>query len=695
MAKRQSTKFSEAITAQRAAERAHAAEATRQEEVDRTTAVEREAKRQTSVSTSVRDLGIFGVPRAPGEFASDVNGGYDGDVDYAESRRFHSGPDLNDVRYQMRSDALDLMRSRLIQMEESYNRARERVRELHDQLKNNADLIVKLKDDVADIDDSEAQFQVWLAGPPQRQATDAQIESAHTRAMRKMKAKRHIDSLNKQSKQAESDKASQSQLMLELARQISVFREEFKAAEAEHTAEDEHNAHMPVIVGRSIEDVLLKQESFVTPEENARQAIDRNARRDKILRLAAGSSPTKQQAKAGRVTPISKRGPKLATLVTKLGVVQEDDTSKPNQTDEGGDSDHSFGISSQSGNEEPAVVDSDQHSDGESDDLGGSQTAPDDDEAEYPQPGNDEGEVAAIEAQNQNLVARDEPRVAEALRPPPRRRRPIQFMEAEIKLESKLEVVRASNDILDKTRKEMAKMETEKWLKQGEARQMAEVTEMAVTRAAGVEAKLDRLRQSNERAGIIGALNRFFLARAKLREVQKHHSGLLDWYGGIQQLETFGVEHWDGLQDSARATLMQRKLDDEMPQFEAAVRAWRPDRPEPLLPLVTEHTSVGTDAHRIYTTAFRDGEDALGAVRLGAFTNGVCLGSKELPKSAVWDIDFVVTKANPKLIVGPKAGLSTDHCMVQIGTGPNSLFNVGKYVDMCFLQFCVVSYFAS
>ena len=68
------------------------------------------------------------------------------------------------------------------------------------------------------------------------------------------------------------------------------------------------------------------------------------------------------------------------------------------------------------------------------------------------------------------------------------------------------------------------------------------------------------------------------------------------------------------------------------------------------------------------------------AVRLGPCKEGVLQGAVPLPRHAMWECKFIVTKANPKVIGGTNAGSPHDYVKLMFGPSLGSLSEHSRYV---------------
>ena len=202
------------------------------------------------LSSKTAGLGIFGTPLEPGEYASQLDGGYQAELDAHTIGIPTTGP---------HNLANELRRVEFHQQESGVQRLQEFVDDLATKsqtlMADKALLEEKIfmnTNEINQLDVEEVDERQLLAGPPRREPNSYEIEARHLRKTQRGKLKSELIGLKHRMKQLDKEVATCERQRIAYERQLKPAKEKLAEARQRIQTLDETLSELPAIVGTSL-----------------------------------------------------------------------------------------------------------------------------------------------------------------------------------------------------------------------------------------------------------------------------------------------------------------------------------------------------------------------------------------------------------------------------------------------------------
>ena len=148
-------------------------------------------------------MNLTAPPMLKGEYLHKGHtGGHQPLVDDTPVKLFTAQPDSSNVRFEMTNMAVQRLESRMHQVSTAYHKRHEQIQASLEEEETLREKGMKMMEDLAELEAMEARLQAKLDGPPQRNATHAEIISSHNRKTKRARVARqrveissHLDKL--------------------------------------------------------------------------------------------------------------------------------------------------------------------------------------------------------------------------------------------------------------------------------------------------------------------------------------------------------------------------------------------------------------------------------------------------------------------------------------------------------------------
>lgn len=240
----------------------------------------------TEPSSRTRNLGLFGIPREPGEFGAIRGGEHRPYEDDHDVRVVFSEPDARQVRFELAAQNLDRLRGRCAATEAAYAAERRRRTMLDEEEATLRDRGAKVGSDLSDLEAADATLSRALLGPPQRIALPTEADESYRRSQRSHELRDRAARMGARVGEIAATRALGETRMLHMTQAIAVMRGEIGGAEAELAALEARERALPMIVGRRLADVLTDEATLLGPVDAAAAA----AKRARLIATAAALS---------------------------------------------------------------------------------------------------------------------------------------------------------------------------------------------------------------------------------------------------------------------------------------------------------------------------------------------------------------------------------------------------------------------
>ncbi len=247
---------------------------------------------------------------------------------------------------------------------------------------------------------------------------------------------------------------------------------------------------------------------------------------------------------------------------------------------------------------------------------------------------------------------------------------PVQTYQ-EIQHHSRLEIIKSAAQPAVAAHKEARMMDHGVWVANEQMQNERVQVEGLLTRLAGASERLKKARSENAQADLMEALRAFFLNNCKLDVVDANYSGTLNWWQHRAVDLSFGVDQLfsndEAIQESEKLDAVKESLRN-MGLEEGSLSS------AGSIESVIQNAELDENAAEMMNNSDPNTDIYRQGIGLGTAMAGNFMGLIELPKFAVWTIEFVIVKRNPNREEGQ--GDPADWVTVKLGTALKNVSEV-------------------